>query len=299
MRAIVKVDPIEVDKALYDFVAREALPGTGVDEKSFWEGFASLAGRLAPRNAALLAKRDRLQASIDAWHRDHPGAQFDAQSYKSFLTDIGYLVPERSAFTVDTAAVDAEIAHIAGPQLVVPVSNARYALHVANARWGSLYDAIYGTDAIARGSPSRSGAYDAERGARVTEFARNFLAASFPLSVGAHRDAVGYRIGGAGLEVKLRTGSTASLERPAGLAGFQGEATAPSVVLLKHHGLHVEVHIDRQHMIGLGDPAGISGIVIESAVTTIQDCEDSVAATSTEAKVVVYRNWVGLMRGTF
>jgi malate synthase len=299
MRTTVKVDPIEVDKVLFDFVAREALPGTGIDEQSFWKGFASLASRLAPRNAALLGERDRLQALIDAWHRDHAGAQFDAPTYKTFLTDIGYLVPERSAFTVDTAAVDAEIAHIAGPQLVVPVNNARYALNAANARWGSLYDALYGTDAIARdGSPRSGAAYDPERGARVIEFARNFLDASFPLSVGAHRDAVGYRIGGTGLEVKLRSGSTASLERPAALAGFQGEATAPSVVLLKHHGLHVEVHIDRQHMIGRGDPAGISDVVIESAVTTIQDCEDSVAATSTEDKVGVYRNWLGLMRGT-
>src|SRR5260370_20374198 len=259
MRAFVKGDPTEADKFLLDFVAREALPGTGVDEQSFWKGFASLASRLAPRNAALLAKRDRCEASIDAWHRDHPGAQFDARSYKKFLTDIGYLVPERSAFAVDTAAVDAEIAHIAGPQLVVPVNNARYALNAANARWGSLYDALYGTDAIARdGSPSRSGAYDPERGARVIEFARNFLDASFPLSVRAHRDAVGYRIAGAGLEVKLRTGSTVSLERPAALAGFQGEATAPSVVLLKHHALHVEVHIDRQDMIGRCVAARIS-----------------------------------------
>ncbi len=298
MRAIVKVDPIEIDKVLFDFVAREALPGTGVEEQSFWKGFASLVTRLAPRNAELLAKRDRLQASIDAWHRDHPGAEFDARSYKTFLTDIGYLVPEGSAFTVDTAGVDAEIAHIAGPQLVVPVNNARYALNAANARWGSLYDALYGTDTIARhGSPSPGGAYDPERGARVIEFARNFLDASFPLSGGSHRDAVSYRIAGAGLEVKLRSGSTASLAPPA-LAGFQGEATAPSTVLLKHHGLHVEVHIDRQHMIGRGDAAGISDIVIESAVTTIQDCEDSVAATSTEDKVVVYRNWLGLMRGT-
>jgi malate synthase len=299
MRAVVKVDAIEIDKVLFDFVAREALPGTGVDEQSFWKGFAGLVSRLAPRNAALLAKRDRLQSLIDAWHRDHPGAEFDARSYKTFLTDIGYLVPERSAFAVDTADVDTEIAHIAGPQLVVPVSNARYALNAANARWGSLYDALYGTDAIARDrSPSASGAYDPQRGARVIEFARNFLDASFPLSAGTHRDAVGYRIAGAGLEVKLRSGTTASLQSPAALAGFQGEATAPAVVLLKRHGLHVEIHVDRQHMIGRSDPAGVSDVVIESAITTIQDCEDSVAATSTEDKVGVYRNWLGLMRGT-
>jgi len=299
MRATVKIDPIEIDKVLFDFVAREALPGTGVDEQSFWKGFASLVSRLAPRNAALLAKRDRLQSLIDGWHRDHPGSQFDARSYKAFLTDIGYLVPERAAFNVDTAGVDVEIAHIAGPQLVVPVSNARYALNAANARWGSLYDALYGTDAIPRdaGAP-QGGAYDPERGARVIEFARNFLDASFPLTVGSHRDALAYRIAGAGLEVKLRSGGTASLATSAALAGFQGEATAPSVVLLEHHGLHVEIHVDRQHMIGRSDPAGISDIVMESAITTIQDCEDSVAATSTEDKVEVYRNWLGLMRGT-
>jgi malate synthase len=299
MRAIVKIDSIEVDKVLFDFVAREALPGSGVAEQSFWTGFASLVSRLAPRNAALLAKRDHLQASIDAWHRDHPGAQFDAASYKTLLIDIGYLVPENSPFTVDTAGVDAEIAHIAGPQLVVPVSNARYALNAANARWGSLYDALYGTDAIpSNGDASRGGAYDPQRGARVIEFARNFLDASFPLSGGTHRDAVGYRIAGSGLEIKLRSGTTASLANPAALAGFQGEATAPSAVLLKHHGLHVEIHIDRQNVIGRGDAAGVSDVVLESAITTIQDCEDSVAATSTEDKVGVYRNWLGLMRGT-
>src|SRR5260370_8887757 len=161
MRATVNVDPIEIDQVLFDFVAREALPGTGVDEQSFWKGVASLVSRLAPRNAALLAERDRCEASIDAWHRDHPGAQFDARSYKKFLTVIGYLVPERSAFAVDTATVDAEIAHIAGPQLVVPVNNARYALNAANARWGSLYDALYGTDAFARAAtPSPTGAHD-------------------------------------------------------------------------------------------------------------------------------------------
>jgi len=299
MRATVKVDRIEIDQALFDFVAREALPGTGVEEHSFWKGFANLVGRLAPRNAELLAKRDRLQALIDAWHRDHPGAHFDARSYRTFLTDIGYLVPEGAAFSVDTAGVDPEIARIAGPQLVVPVNNARYALNAANARWGSLYDALYGTDAIPREPRSpQSGAYDRGRGARVIEFVRNFLDESFPLSAGTHRDAIGYRLAGGALEVRLRSGTTASLADPAALAGYQGEAAAPAVVLLEHHGLHVEVHVDRGHMIGRDDPAGISDVVIESAITTIQDCEDSVAATSTLDKVEVYRNWLGLMRGT-
>src|SRR5580692_4508071 len=297
------IGPLGVAPLLHDFVNKEVLPGSRVSAETFWQGLSDLVRDLLPVNQALLAKRDQLQSQIDAWHRKHPGATFDAAAYRRLLTEIGYLsseerTPGGAAFQVETANVDAEIAHIAGPQLVVPVNNARYALNAANARWGSLYDALYGTDAIAHNGPSRSGAYDPERGARVIEFARNFLDANFPLSAGTHRDAVGYRIAGAGLEVKLRSGTTASLERPAALAGFQGESTAPSVVLLKHHGLHVEVHIDRQHMIGRSDPAGISDVVIESAITTIQDCEDSVAATSTEDKVGVYRNWLGLMRGT-
>src|SRR5450631_3542518 len=270
MRAIVSVGELGIDKVLYDFVTGEAMPGTGIQAQPFWNGFAALVRKLAPRNAALLLRRDELQSKIDVWHRQNPGAAFDHSRYKAYLIEIGYLVPERQPFAVDTDHVDAEIAHIAGPQLVVPVSNARYALNAANARWGSLYDALYGTDAIAdNGKPPQSGAYDPQRGARVIEFARNFLDASFPLSVGTHRDAVGYRIAGPGLEIKLRSGSTASLAHPAALAGFQGEATAPSVVLLKHHGLHVEIHVDRQHLIGRDDPAGISDVVIESAITTI------------------------------
>jgi malate synthase len=319
MTATVTIGRIQVDKLLFDFVAQEALPGTTVEEQAFWNGFAALAARLAPRNTALLAKRDRLQTSIDAWHREQPGAHFDAARYRAFLRDIGYLVPEGPAFTIDTAGVDAEIAHVAGPQLVVPVSNARYALNAANARWGSLYDALYGTDAIARtgaaspgaGSPGAASpgaptpgpappaaAYDPRRGAQVIEFARSFLDSTFPLMDGSHRDAAGYRIAGAALEILMRSGKSTTLADPAALAGFQGEAAAPSVVLLKHHGLHVELHVDRQHSIGRNDPAGISDVVIESALTTIQDCEDSVAAADTADKVAVYRNWLGLMQGT-
>jgi len=298
MQAAVKVDHIEVDKVLYDFVAREALPGTGIDGDAFWSGFAGLVRRLSPRNADLLAKRDRLQSSIDAWHREHPGAQFDAPAYKAFLIDIGYLVSEPAAFAVSTANVDPEIARIAGPQLVVPVSNARYALNAANARWGSLYDALYGTDAIPHGAADTGGGYNPQRGGKVIEFGRSFLDASFPLTEGAHRDAIAYRVSEGGLEIKLRSGRIAALKTAAALAGFQGEATSPSVILLEHHGLHVELHIDRQHFIGRDDPAGISNIVLESAITTIQDCEDSVAAVSTEDKVLVYRNWLGLMKGT-
>jgi malate synthase len=299
MRPTVKVDPIEIDKVLYDFVRREVLPGTGVEETAFWPGVASLVRRLAPLNAALLEKRDRIQSSIDDWHRQHPGAQFDAPSYKAFLAEIGYLVPEQATFAVGTANVDREIAHVAGPQLVVPVNNARYALNAANARWGSLYDALYGTDAIPEeGGALRSGGYNPQRGAKVIEFARSFLDESFPLREGTHRNTVGYQVSQHGLDVQLKTGGTMSLKDPTALVGFQGEIASPSVILLQHHGLHVELHIDRQHFIGRDDPAGISDVVLESAVTTIQDCEDSVAAVSTEDKVLVYRNWLGLMNGT-
>jgi malate synthase len=299
MKATVRIDQIEVDRVLYDFVAQEALPGTGVEERPFWSGFSKLLQDFSPRNAALLEKRDRLQAQIDGWHAKHPGARFDAASYKSFLQEIGYLVPEGGAFAVDTAHVDAEIAHIAGPQLVVPVNNARYALNAANARWGSLYDALYGTDAIPEGATAkRGGAYNPERGALVIEFARKFLDQSVPLSAGSHRDAVGYRIADRGLEALLESGAGIGLADPAALVGFQGDAAAPAVILLQHHGLHIELHVDRQHFIGRTDAAGISDIVLESAITTIQDCEDSVAAVSTEDKVLVYRNWLGLMNGT-
>jgi malate synthase len=297
MTARIKVDAIEIDALLHDFVAHEVVPGTGVDARAFWSGFAALAARMAPRNAALLAKRDQLQASIDDWHRRHPGAKFDARAYKAHLGQIGYLVPEGKPFSVSTANVDAEIATVAGPQLVVPVSNARYALNAANARWGSLYDALYGTDAIPQDGTAAKG-YDPKRGAKVIEFARTFLDTNFPLSQGSHRDAAGYSLATSGLEVKLRSGGSVTLKDPTALAGFQGEAASPSVILLKHHGLHVELHIDRQHLIGRDDAAGISDVVLESAITTIQDCEDSVAAVSTADKVEVYRNWLGLMKGT-
>jgi malate synthase len=280
-------------------VTREVLPGTGIEAHAFWTGVAGLVARLAPRNAELLAKRDALQSSIDAWHRRHPGARFDAPAYKAFLADLGYLVPERDAFAVDTAGVDAEIAEVAGPQLVVPVSNARYALNAANARWGSLYDALYGTDAIPEvGDAVRGGGYNPRRGAQVIEFARAFLDAAFPLNEGSHRDAVQYRVSAGGLDVELRSGDRATLRAAASLAGFRGDAASPSVLLLRHHGLHVELHVDRQHFIGRDDAAGVSDVVLESALTTIQDCEDSVAAVSALDKVNVYRNWLGLMQGT-
>ncbi len=296
MQTTVQFDDIEFDSLLYAFVAREALPGTGIDTAAFFNGFANLVRRFAPRNADLLATRDRLQASIDAWHREHPGADFDAAAYRAHLIDIGYLVPEGAPFSVDTAHVDEEIAQVAGPQLVVPVSNARYALNAANARWGSLYDALYGTDAIP--GAARSGAYDPQRGAKVIDYARQFLNEAFPLTAGSHRDAVGYRVAGHRLEVAMRAAPPSFLETASAFAGYQGDPESPAVILLEHHGLHVELHIDRRHLIGRDDPAGISDIVLESAITTIQDCEDSVAAVNAAEKVRVYRNWLGLMRGT-
>src|SRR5450755_3593384 len=241
MKATVNVDRIEIDAVLYDFVAREALPGTGIDARVFWTGFSSLIHRFASRNAALLEKRDRLQASIDAWHRAHPGADFDRATYKAFLIDIGYLVPELSPFAVTTANVDDEIAHVAGPQLVVPVSNARYALNAANARWGSLFDALYGTDAIPEDGAPRGGKYNPQRGAKVIAFVRDFLDEHFALVDGSHRDAVSYRAGDTELQVQLKNGEATRLKDSAAFRGFQGESSSPTVLLLIHHGLHVEL----------------------------------------------------------
>ncbi len=298
MRATVNIDNLGIDKVLYDFVNLEAMPESGVAERPFWSGFAVLVRSLAPRNSQLLQRRDELQSKIDAWHRQNPGAEFDRSQYKAHLTEIGYLLPEQSPFSIDTADVDAEIAQIAGPQLVVPVSNARYALNAANARWGSLYDALYGTDAIAQDGATRSTGYDPRRGAKVIAFARDFLDAHFALAQGSHHQAVLYRPQAQGLSVHLQDGSVTSLENPAAFRGYQGDSGSPAVLLLIHHGLHVELHIDRTHYLGRDDPAGISDVWLESAITTIQDCEDSVAAVDADEKVQLYRNWLGLMKGS-
>jgi malate synthase len=298
MRATVTVDHLGIDKVLYDFVNREAMPGTGVQERPFWSGFSALVRALAPRNTELLRRRDELQSKIDAWHRQYPGAAFDHSRYKAYLLEIGYLVPEKQPFAVDTAGVDPEIAHIAGPQLVVPVSNARYALNAANARWGSLYDALYGTDAIPENGAARTGNYNPQRGARVIAFARDFLDEHFALADASHHDAVAYRVAAHGLGVQLKNGGVTGLKDAAAFRGVQGDGNSPTVLLLIHHGLHVELHIDRNHYIGRDDPAGISDVVLESAITTIQDCEDSVAAVDADDKVQVYRNWLGLMKGS-
>jgi malate synthase len=298
MTATVSVDQLKIDKVLYDFVNNEAIPGSGLQGRKFWSGFAALVRTFAPRNAALLRRRDELQAKIDAWHRLNPGANFDPSKYKAFLREIGYLVAEKEAFSVGTSDVDAEIARIAGPQLVVPVSNARYALNAANARWGSLYDALYGTDVIPEDGAPRGGGYNPQRGEKVIAFVRDFLDEHFALADGSHRDASSYRATSQGLEVQLKSGRATRLKDPAAFCGFQGDGNSPTVLLLIHHGLHVELHIDRSHYIGRDDPAGVSDVILESAITTIQDCEDSVTAVDADDKVHVYRNWLGLMTGS-
>ncbi|MDE2564713.1 MAG: malate synthase G, partial [Burkholderiales bacterium] len=294
---------LQVATVLHRFIDDEVLPGTGVDPAAFWAGFDALVRDLAPRNAALLAERERLQAELDAWHAAHPGPIAQPAAYRAFLERIGYLQPAPAEVRASTANVDAELAQQAGPQLVVPILNARYALNAANARWGSLYDALYGTDAIPEdGGATRAGPYNPVRGARVIAFARGFLDQAVPLAVGSHRDSIGYRIergaAGASLLVTLASGRVVGLAEPSALAGFQGDAAAPSSVLLRHHGLHIDLRIDRTAAIGKADPAGIADVVLEAALSTILDLEDSVAAVDAEDKVLGYRNWLGILQGT-
>ena len=289
----VEAHGLKIARELHDFVNDRVLPGTGVSSDAFWGGFAAILTDLAPENRALLAKRDALQAQIDAWHRANPGAP-DMTAYKAFLTDIGYLVPEGDRFSVGTANVDPDIASVAGPQLVVPVMNARYALNAANARWGSLYDALYGTDAM--GSLPAGGAYDAARGAEVIADARKVLDDAAPLAAGSWSTVTGLKLSAGMLTVKTDAGET-GLADPAQLKGYTGAPDAPASVLLVRNGLHLDIQINRAHPIGATDPAGIADVVLESALSTIMDCEDSVAAVDAEDKVVVYGNWLGLMKG--
>ena len=288
----IEIAGLHVAGELFTFVSDEALQGTGIAELDFWRGFASIINDLAPRNRALLAKRDELQASLDRWYRAN-GAPTDMAAYKAFLTEIGYLVPEGPDFTVTTENVDAEIARVAGPQLVVPVMNARYALNAANARWGSLYDALYGTDAIPEIDGAEKGkAYNPVRGAKVIAWARQFLDEAVPLAAGSWADVSRVFVEGHALLT-----DRGGLKRPEQFRGFNGAKASPSAVLLANNGLHIEIAFDRAHIIGKGDKAGISDVIIESAMTAIMDCEDSVAAVDAADKVTVYRNWLGLMKG--
>ncbi|MFI8336077.1 malate synthase G [Pseudomonas taetrolens] len=294
----VQVGGLQVAKVLFDFVNNEAIPGTGLDADQFWAGADKVIHDLAPKNKALLAKRDDLQARIDAWHQTHAGKAHDAVAYKAFLQDIGYLQPEAADFQATTQNVDDEIAHMAGPQLVVPVMNARFALNASNARWGSLYDALYGTDAISEADGATRGkGYNKVRGDKVIAFARAFLDESAPLATGSHVDATAYAIVDGALRVTLKGGAHSGLRDTAQLIGYQGEATAPIAILLKHNGLHFEIQIDASSAIGQTDAAGVKDVLMESALTTIMDCEDSVAAVDADDKVVIYRNWLGLMKG--
>ena len=288
---------LQVEQCLYDLVADEITPGTGVDPADFWQGFADIIRDLGPRNRELLEKRDALQAQIDAWHSGRQGQPHDKDAYRQFLTDIGYLVAEGEAFAIDTHGVDPEIATIAGPQLVVPVSNARYALNAANARWGSLYDALYGTDVIGdEGGAGRGKGYNPERGRQVVAYAMGFLDKSVPLARGHHAEVTGYAVDNGALVANSPAGPTA-LADAGQFAGFNGPADNPTSILFRNNGLHIELNIDPDHPIGKESPAGIKDVVLESATTTIEDCEDSVAAVDAEDKVGVYRNWLGLMKG--
>ena len=294
----IQCNQLQVDASLHQFIENEALPGTGIDSTAFWKGFSDLANELAPKNRALLAERDRLQVEIDNWHRAHPGPIQDMPAYRAFLESIGYLQPVPAPFKVSTANIDVEISEQAGPQLVVPIMNARYALNAANARWGSLYDALYGTDAIATdGGAEISASYNPTRGARVIAFARNVLNQGAPLAEGSHDAATSYAVVDGKLVVTLQGGKQTGLAEPAKFVGYQGAADAPTAVLLKNNGLHLEVQFDRNHPIGKTDAAGIKDVVVEAAVSTIMDCEDSVAAVDAEDKVIAYRSWLGLMTG--
>lgn len=295
MKEYVKVGSLQVAAELYEFINREALPGTGVDQEKFWLDLGALIQELVPKNKALLTKRDEFQAAINEWHKQNA---FNFDQYKAFLQEIGYLEPEVEDFEVETSNVDDEITMQAGPQLVVPVNNARYAINAANARWGSLYDALYGTDAIdQKDGAELTAEYNPVRGQKVIEFAKNFLDQSAALSGASHKDATGYAIVNGHLAVALSNGQTTTLEDNSKLVGYKGQAEAPTAVLLKNNGLHFEIQIDRSHPIGSTDAAGVKDLLMESALSTIMDCEDSVAAVDAEDKVQVYRNWLGLMKG--
>jgi len=288
---------LQVAESLVTLLETDVLPIIGVDTESFWKGFATIVDDLTSKNTALLKKRDALQSKIDDWHRQHRDKAFDAKAYKQFLTDIGYLVPTPDSVTVNPQQVDIEITNQAGPQLVVPVKNARFALNAANARWGSLYDALYGTDVIPEADGAeKSGGYNPIRGNKVIAYARKFLDSAAPLKSGSHQQSTAYRINSGKLQVEIDN-KMMELRNPSQFVGYRGDPSAPESVLLINNGLHIEIQIDAAHPIGTNDPANVKDVVLEAAVTTIQDCEDSVAAVDAEDKVEIYRNWLGLVTG--
>lgn len=290
---------LQVAEVLHQFIEQEALPGTGISSEAFWTGFDKLVHDLAPKNRALLAERDRLQVELDKWHTANPGPITDMPAYKSFLSSIGYLKEAPANVKVNTTNVDTEITEQGGPQLVVPIMNARYALNAVNARWGSLYDALYGTNAIPdTDGAQRGGGYNAVRGAKVIAFGRQFLNDTIPLAQGSHDQATSYTIADGALRVTLENGGTTGLKDPSTLLGYRGQPAAPEAIVFLHNGLHFELQIDPNSAIGKTDPAGVKDIVLEAALTTIMDCEDSVAAVDAEDKVLAYRNWLGLVTGS-
>ncbi|MEH6562690.1 MAG: malate synthase G, partial [Marinobacter sp.] len=294
----VQLGGIQVAKNLYDFVNNEAIPGTGLDADKFWAEFDKIVNDLAPRNRELLAKRGAIQEKMNSWNSEHKGQKLDMAAYKAFLKEIGYLVDEPADFRISTANVDPEVATMAGPQLVVPIMNARFALNAANSRWGSLYDALYGTDAISEENGAEKGrGYNPVRGAKVIEFARNLLDNSASLASGSHKDAALYQVAGGKLAVKLQSGDVTGLKDESGFVGYTGAADAPTGILLVKNGMHFEIQIDASHPIGKDDGAHVKDVLMESALTTIMDCEDSVAAVDADDKTLAYSNWLGLMKG--
>ncbi|NYT45710.1 malate synthase G [Alcaligenaceae bacterium] len=289
---------LQVASELHQFIEQEALPGTGLTPAAFWTGLDALVHELAPKNRELLAERDRLQAELDKWYRQHPGPIQDQSAYQAFLREIGYLQDAPADVSIKTDRVDIEITQQAGPQLVVPITNARYALNAANARWGSLYDALYGTDAISEADgATRAGAYNPVRGGKVIAFARQFLDESIPLAEGSHADATSYSVVDGRLRVTLGNETETTLASPAALLGYRGRPTQPEALVFRHNGLHFEIQIDPTHPIGKQDAAGVKDVLMEAALTTIMDCEDSIAAVDAQDKVLAYRNWLGLMKG--
>ncbi len=295
----VRVGGLQVARVIYDLIEQEIAPGTGVEPEHFWSELESILDEMVPRNRALLAKRDEFQRQIDNWHQQRAGQQHDAEAYLAFLKEIGYLLEEGDHFEIETQNVDEEIALVAGPQLVVPIMNARFALNAANARWGSLYDALYGTDVIPESSGAEKGtAYNPIRGDKVIDYAAEVLNEATPLENGRHQDVTAYSIKGGKLEVQLASGELTFLKEASQLVGFLGDMANPSGVLLKHNGLHLEIQIDKSDSVGKDHKAGVKDILMESAITTIQDCEDSISAVDAQDKALVYRNWLGLNRGS-